>query len=127
LIYPFFEELLRDVSLVKQLKLDKKTNETLINSISNRIKPKNTILKLNVLIESKNSNGLEKIQKSIKDSINFIKNEGGTLKVKYIGAPKYRFILEHENGKIAQKLVTSMEARLNKHLKNGSLSIKSAK
>ena len=88
---------------------------------------KNTILKFNVSISSRDSNGLSKIKKGISDTISFIKREGGTLTVKYIGAPKYRFVLEHENGKTAQKLVNSMEARLSKHLKNGSLTIKSVK
>ena len=57
----------------------------------------------------------------------FVKKEGGSLTVKYIGAPKYRFILEHENGKIAQKIITSLEARLIKHLKSGSITIKNIK
>jgi translation initiation factor 2 subunit 1 len=127
LIYPFFEEVLRDESIVKQLKIDKSTNENLVKTILKRIKPKNSILKLNVLMESNESNGLEKIKRSITDSIKFIKKEGGKLTVKYIGAPKYRFILEHENGKTAQKLVINMEARLNKYLKNGSLTIKEIK
>ena len=127
LIYPFFEALIRDYSLVKELKLDKKTSDALINAVSARIKLKNTILKFNVSISSRDSNGLSKIKKGISDTISFIKREGGTLTVKYIGAPKYRFVLEHENGKTAQKLVNSMEARLSKHLKNGSLTIKSVK
>lgn len=127
LIYPFFEEVIRDDSLLKELKLDKSTGDKLFDAISARIKPKNTILKLNVLMESKDSNGLNKIQKSISDSVKFIKKEGGNLTVKYIGAPKYRFILEHENGKIAQKLITNLEARLIKHLKHGSITIKNIK
>ncbi len=124
LIYPFFEELIRDELLIDELKLDKVTKTNLLKVISSRIKPKNTILKVNVLMESKDSNGLSKIRKGISDSISFIKREGGTLKVKYIGAPKYKFILEHENGKIAQKLISSLEVRLTKHLKNGSLIMK---
>ena len=127
LIYPFFEELIRDASLVKELKLDKKTSDSLIKSISARIKPKNTILKLNVLMESKDPKGLEEIKKGISNIKSFIKTEGGKLEVKYIGAPKYRFVLEHENGKTAQKLVTIMEAKLSIHLKTGSLTIKSLK
>lgn len=127
LIYPFFEEVIRDDSLLKELKLDKSTNDKLFDSISARIKPKNTILKLNVLMESQDSNGLKKIQQGISDSVKFVKNEGGILTVKYIGAPKYRFILEHENGKIAQKIITNLEARLIKHLKHGSVTIKNIK
>jgi len=127
LIYPFFEEVIRSKSLLKELKLDKPTTDKLFDAISARIKPKNTILKLNILMESTDSNGLKKIQKGISDSVEFVKQEGGSLTVKYIGAPKYRFILEHENGKIAQKIVTSLEARLIKHLKNGSLTIKNMK
>ncbi len=127
LIYPFFEELVRDESFIKELKLDKKTSDGLLEAISARIKPKNTILKFNVLMESKDSKGLDKIKKGISNIISFIEEEGGVLTVKYIGAPKYRFVLEHENGKTAQKLVNSIEARLSKHLKNGSLKIKGIK
>jgi len=127
LIYPFFEEVIRDNSLIKELKLDKSTNDKLVSAIARRIKPKNTVLKFDVLMESKDSNGLKKIQKGISDSVKFVKTEGGSLSVKYIGAPKYRFILEHENGKIAQKIITNLEARLIKHLKLGSLTIKNIK
>ena len=124
LIYPFFEELIRDEELISELKLDKATKDNLLKVISSRIKPKNTILKLNILMESRDSNGLAKIRKGIDDSISFIKKEGGNLTIKYIGAPKYKFILEHEHGKTAQKLVTTLEARLTKYLKNGSFVIK---
>ena len=47
------------ITNLEELKLDKSTTDNLFGAISARIKPKNTILKLNILMESKDSNGLK--------------------------------------------------------------------
>ena len=125
LIYPFFEEVVLDKTILTELKLDKKTKDALEKSIINRIKPKTAILRYTVLVESKASDGLEVIKKLLNDAKKIVKKRDGTLIIKYIGAPNYRFILEHENQKTAKKIMNDLLDTLAKKISKNKGNLKS--
>lgn len=98
-VYPFFEEVVEDNSLIKNLKLDKKMTDTLLELICQRIKPPEVVVEGSLSLVSYAPEGVEDIKKVMAE----VKGSIDDIDVRFLGGGKYHIEIKDSNYKDAEK------------------------
>ena len=104
-LYQAFEEITENQKILDELKLDKKTKETLLKYIGEKIKRREVKVAATLTITSQLSNGIEIIKNVMKE----IQEKSKSSSIIYLGAPKYRLTLTSDNYKTAEKEVLEIK------------------
>ncbi len=104
LLHEFFEETLKDESLLDSFGIDKKYSKILDDTIKLRIKPAEVELKGKLKIVTYAPNGIDLIKESLKKAEESVK---GRIKINYLGSGLYRFMIKAPDYKEAEKLMKS--------------------
>lgn len=126
LVYPFLLEMLDDGTLVKELKLDSKLEESFVEIVQKRIKKRKARITGLLNMKSYAPDGLDVIKKALKDIRKFVEEDGDEIEIKYLGAPKYKIVYESADLKHGENKLMDVLQRIEKHIKkqNGSLEFK---
>ena len=104
-LYQAFEEITENQKILDELKLDKKTKETLLKYIGEKIKRREVKVAATLTITSQLSNGIEIIKNVMKE----IQEKSKSSSIIYLGAPKYRLTLTSDNYKTAEKEILEIK------------------
>jgi len=104
-LYQAFEEITENQKILDELKLDKKTKETLLKYIGEKIKRREIRVAATLTITSQLPNGIEIIKNVMKE----IQEKNKNSSIIYLGAPKYRLTLTSDNYKTAEKEVLEIK------------------
>lgn len=119
-VYDAFIEIGRNgISVIKELKLNKKTASA-IEEICSKIKLPSVEIRGIMEITSNKSNGVEIIKKSLLDAT----KKDPKIDITYLGAPKYRLSIKAEDFKRAEKSLKPIIEDIQKNIekKNGTFS-----
>lgn len=98
-----------DISVIDDLKLSKEVQDVIID-ISSKIRIPSVEIRGILEITSNQSDGVEIIKKTLSDVMKNTKE--ATVKISYLGAPKYRLSLIGENFKSVEKIMKPMLAKI---------------
>ena len=102
----FFKEVLSDdLEAFKNLKIDKKILDILYTRIKEKIKLPESIIETTISISSKDSDGLERIKRSLKKALELAKQKHYNVEISYNSAPKYSLLIRHPDPKSAEKIL----------------------
>ena len=96
----YFQELLLDDSLIKELKLPANIEKTLLDVIKERMKPPRVKISALISLQSNAYNGVEVIKKILNDVEKLSKED--TIEISYASAPRYRIVINSSNYKSAE-------------------------
>lgn len=105
-IHEGFQKFVLDDELVEDLKLDKKTKETLIKIIKDKIKPPEVEISGVLTLTLEAPNGVETIKKVL------IKAQKGEIKITYLGAPKYKVSVKASDYKTAEGILKNSQEEI---------------
>jgi len=111
LLYVGFQEISENPALVKNLKLVKKTETTLLEIVQEKIKPSKIEISAKIKIQNNAYNGIE----IIKEILMKMKRENVALK--YISAPLYRITIESNDYKKAEAVLKEITEQFEKNVK----------
>lgn len=100
-----FQNIALNNMLIKELKLNKKLEDSLLVAINEKIKPPEVRVHGILTVQSNHQNGIE----VIKDILGSIKEKN--IKIKYISAPKYRLTLTASDYKTAESKLKEIRER----------------
>jgi len=116
-LYPAFMEISqKDPQLLEKLGIEKKLAEQLTTMIKKRIVPPKAELSYNVEMQSASENGLDVIKKAVVLAKDAAEKNKSKLQIKYISAPKYRFVLESPNTKSAEEAFKYLQDELERYM-----------
>lgn len=98
-LYICFKEVVSGEVDLKQLGLETKLAEELTEAILDKFKPPKVYIKGEVQIKTFSSDGVEKIKSTLIE----IEQVSSTISVSYLGAGKFKLIIEDANYKLAEK------------------------
>ncbi|RME77854.1 translation initiation factor IF-2 subunit alpha [Candidatus Woesearchaeota archaeon] len=100
-IFNYFEDIALDHELIKEAKLPKKVEETLLEVITTRIKPPQVSISAEVSIKSYAPNGIEVIKKALQDTLKV----SDQISITYLGGGRYALKVVDEDYKSAEKVL----------------------
>ena len=106
----------KDPQLLEKLGIEKKLAEQLTTMIKKRIVPPKAELSYNVEMQSASENGLDVIKKAVVLAKDAAEKNKSKLQIKYISAPKYRFVLESPNTKSAEEAFKYLQDELERYM-----------
>ena len=102
LLTSFFQEVIQNNSIIKELKLPEKTEKTFLEIIKEKIRLPEVILKRKMKLQSYEPNGI-KIIKTVLNEINELaQKKKYEIKINYISAPLYEITIVSPNYKEAE-------------------------
>jgi len=102
--------------VLTDLQLDKSFAKQLAEFIQKRITLPKAEISGTLTLTSAASNGIEIIKESIDHIIGLAKKKKTNLEIKYLGAPKYKAILEASDFKTAEEVLKEVSSYLNEQL-----------
>jgi len=113
-VHTYFEDIINESETLERLELDKKVASALEETIRQRIKPPEVIIKGRFKLESYKSDGVEIIKKAL---IKAKKIETDKMNLIYLGAGKYDISLKAEDYKKAEKILAKVVEVIEKEMK----------
>ncbi len=110
----FFEDVVSGAASLNELKLDKKTTDLLNDTISQRIKPPEVIIKGRFELKSLQSNAIEVIKEALKKAKDIGKDN---LAIVYQGAGRYDVSLKSGDYKSAENILDTIVSTVEEHMK----------
>ena len=114
----FFQELIKDNNILKQIEIDPVLGESLINLAKSKIKPKEIKISTVLKLVSSLPNGIEVIKETLKKINESCIKDGFGCDILYIGAPNYRLTITSSNYKDAEKELEKIEKLAISNFKN---------
>ncbi|MBS3172280.1 translation initiation factor IF-2 subunit alpha [Candidatus Woesearchaeota archaeon] len=105
-LYDGFQRFVLDEELIQELKLDKKTEELMLQIIKEKIKPAEVEVHGVLTLKSEEPTGAEIIKKIL------IEAEEGEIKITYISAPKYRIVVKASDYKTAEGILKNTQEEI---------------
>ena len=102
LLAPFFQEVIQNNQVIKELKLPEKTEKILLGIIKEKIKLPEVILKRKIKLQSYEPNGVEIIKKTLSDVQTLAQKKGYNIKISYVTAPMYEMTITSPDYKEAE-------------------------
>ncbi|SRR3989344_1025614 len=112
-----FQELIKNDTILKPLKLDSKLESSLIKIVKDKIKPKEIKISRIFKLKSSLPNGIELIKETLKKVNDLSIRENLDCKILYAGAPNYRITLIAQNYKDAERGIEKMIETAEKEFK----------
>ncbi len=97
-----FKEIINDKTDLKELKIDQKIGEDLVNLVKERIKPPEVEITGTIKFESESSNGIEIIKKALNQN-------NKNILISYISAPNYRLRITAGDYKTAESILKKLQ------------------
>lgn len=101
-LYQFFEACTKDESLLETLHLDKKVAASLIDAVSQRIKPEIISVSGVLHLKSYKPDGIELIKNVLKK----VQDVDKEIKIQYFGAGKFQLLVQGIDYKVIEKILT---------------------
>jgi len=102
LLSSFFQEVIQNNQIIKELKLPEKTEKILLEIIREKIKPPEIILKRRLKLQSYEPNGIEIIKKTLNEIQALAQKKKYDIQISYVTAPMYEIIITSPNYKEAE-------------------------
>ena len=110
-----FNQVVSENYSLEKLGIDKKTAEAITSIVKEKVKLPEVTISGILNLESKSSNGIEVIKKTLQYTESLAKN--CRIKIIYLGAPKYKISITCQNYKIAEPLLKEITESTVKYIK----------
>ena len=107
-----FQNLVLDKDQINELEIKKEISDLLIKTVIERIKPKEVQVKGVLNISLNTEDGVDTIKKVLTDS------QKGTIKIIYMGAPKYQITVTASDYKTAEEILENVTGTILKKIKD---------
>lgn len=105
----FFNQVLsNNIDLPKEIKIEKRLAEDLVEKIKEKIKLPEAQLEANIKLTSKDSAGIEKIKEIFKKTNALATKNKYKIKMTYLSAPRYNLQVTSSNFKNAEKILSEV-------------------
>lgn len=106
LLNPCFQEVvIKNESILADLKSDERLTKLLVKIVKEKIKPPSVKISASLILKSNAPNGIEIIKQSLKKATDFAAERKYQLKFSYTGAPKYKITVIATDYKTAEKAI----------------------
>ncbi|QQG39112.1 MAG: S1 RNA-binding domain-containing protein [Candidatus Woesearchaeota archaeon] len=113
----FFQAIANDDQNIKNLKIEDKCLKEIIKIVKQRIKPPEIKLSLTLVLKNNTEEGIERIKSNLKNLRAFAEKNNYTIKIIYLGAPKYKLEITAKEFKAAEKIIKDLSDKITQEVK----------
>ena len=124
LLNEFFKQVLtNEKEVIQDLQFDKKILNNLVKKIKEKIKLPEAKVESIISMSSNHPDGIERIKKTLKKTLDFAKQKDYNLKIIYISAPKYNIAITTSDYKKAEKIMKEITENIEQSAKQQEIEV----
>lgn len=111
-----FQEIIADKDPLKSLKIPQKLIDIITKTVKDKIKIPEVKIESILTLTDLSSNGIDNIKESLKKGVDLAKQKKYNIKITYLGAPRYSFIVTSKDYKTAETIMQEIASTIKQSL-----------